>query len=183
MASNTLSTPRLLLRPFKKNDGPAVASLAGDKKIADTMISIPHPYSIEYFIEWLEKIETLLKNSAAFHFAITLKSDEKLIGSIELRDIDRVHLQAELSLWIGSDWWNTGYATESANAVIEYGFSQLGLNRIYAHRMIRNKTCESLFNKIGMRQEGILRQRVIKWGKFEDVALYAIIIDDLYEKK
>lgn len=175
----TINTLRLILRHFKKSDGPAVASLAGDRKIADTMISIPHPYTTGYFNKWHNKTKSLARTGAAFHFAITLKSDEKLIGSIELRDIDRVHLQAELSLWIGSDWWNTGYATESANAVIEYGFSQLGLNRIYAHRMIRNKTCESLFNKIGMRQEGILRQRVIKWGKFEDVALYAIIMDDL----
>ena len=178
-----ISTPRLLLRHFKKSDAPAVARIAGDRKIADTMISVPHPYTIEYFNEWLVKIDTQYKNCSAFHFAITLKSDEKLIGSIELRDIDREHLQAELSLWIGADWWNSGYATEAANAVIEYGFSNLKLNRIYAHRMIRNKTCGTLFNKISMRREGILRQRVIKWGIFEDVALYAIVKDDLKEKK
>ncbi len=179
MARNILTTQRLLLRPFKKSDGPAAASLAGDKKIADTMISVPHPYTVDYFNKWRKKTALLAKAGSAFHFAITLKSDDRLIGSIELRDIDRDHLQAELSLWIGAAFWNNGYAAEAANAVINYGFTALDLNRIYAHRMMRNSTCETLFNKIGMKQEGSLRQRVIKWGKFEDVALYAIIKEDL----
>lgn len=174
----TLKTLRLNLRPFTGSDASDVAAIAGDRKIADTMISIPHPYSVDYYNAWLDKIEAESEYGAAYHFAIVLKDGDKLIGSIELRDIDREHLQAELSIWIGSSWWNSGYATESAKKIIEHGFGDLGLNRIYAHRMIRNKTCETLFKKIGMKQEGVLRQRVIKCGIFEDVALYSIIKDD-----
>ncbi len=177
----TLFTERLILRPFSEVDGPLLIDIVNDKNIANTMISIPHPYTLEYFQEWLKKIKLEIKNSKAVHYAITQRSDGKLIGSTELRDIDPEHLQAELSLWIGQNWWNNGYAAEAARAVIELGFRNLGLNRIYAHHMIRNKSCEGLFKKIGMSREGILRQRVIKWGVFEDVGLYAIIKSD-FEK-
>ena len=176
---NTIATERLLLRPFTESDAPPVVALAGDRRIADTMISIPHPYTIEHYNQWLAAIYSAKERDRSYHFAITEKNDNKLVGSVEIRDIDSEHRQAELSLWIGTGYWNRGYASEAANAVIEFAFNRLGLNRIYAHHMMRNPACESLFKKIGMQREGILRQRVIKWNVPEDVGLYAILKDDI----
>jgi ribosomal-protein-alanine N-acetyltransferase len=63
--------------------------------------------------------------------------------------------------------------------VIQYGFEALDLNRIYAHHMARNPAAGKVLLHAGMRREGLLRQRVRKWGVFEDVVLYAILRDDL----
>jgi RimJ/RimL family protein N-acetyltransferase len=101
-----------------------------------------------------------------------------LIGSVGLRDIDREHEQAELGFWIGREWWGHGYAREAAAAVIAFGFGVLGLNRICAHHMERNPAAGRVLQAAGMQREGILRQRVRKWGAYEDVVLYAILRDD-----
>lgn len=98
-----------------------------------------------------------------------------MIGEVELRDIDREHSQAELSFWITVAQWSRGYAAEAAGAAVHYGFDELELNRIYAHHMVRNPASGEVLRKIGMKLGGVLRERVRKWGVFEDVAIHAVL--------
>lgn len=114
----------------------------------------------------------------ATNFAIRLLADGPLIGCVGLRDIDLEHQQAELGFWIGREWWGRGYAREAAAAMVQFGFDSLGLNRICAHHMVRNPAAGKVLQAVGMRQEGVLRQRVRKWGLYEDVVLYALLRDD-----
>jgi RimJ/RimL family protein N-acetyltransferase len=92
-----------------------------------------------------------------------------------LRDIDPEHGQTEMGFWIRVDFWGRGYATEAAQALLQFRFGTLKLNRIYAHHMLRNLASGRVLEKIGMKREGILRERVRKWGVYEDVAILSII--------
>jgi RimJ/RimL family protein N-acetyltransferase len=83
-----------------------------------------------------------------------------------------------MGFWIGVPSWGRGYATEVARRVVGYAFEELKLNRVYAHHMVRNPASGRVLEKVGMRREGLLRQRVRKWGVFEDVVLLAILHDD-----
>lgn len=170
-----LQTRRLRLRGFERKDAERVRELAGAREIADTTISIPHPYPSGAAERWIEVLPQLFAAGVAAHFALTCADSGELVGSIGLREIDREHSQAELGFWIGVPWWGRGYATEAARAVIRFGFEELEINRIYAHHMVRNPASGQVLRKIGMTQEGLLRQRVRKWGKFEDVVLYAAL--------
>lgn len=173
-----LETSRLLLRGFLETDLPRLLRLAGRREIADTMISIPHPYSEDYARQWLARARLEEQRGEGVHFAICEAVEDLLVGAIELRAIDTDHQQAELSFWVGVDRWGWGYATEAAARVLGYGFNQLRLNRIYAHHMLRNPASGAVLARLGLQREGILRQRVKKWGVFEDVALWAILRDD-----
>jgi [ribosomal protein S5]-alanine N-acetyltransferase len=62
--------------------------------------------------------------------------------------------------------------------LVRYGFEHLNLNRIHAHHMVRNRASGRVLQKVGMKQEGVLRQRVRKWGVFEDVVALAILRED-----
>lgn len=174
----TLLTERLLLRPFTLDDVIGVERLAGMREIADTTISIPHPYESVYAEKWIAGQPSAFAQGTAIHFAIETKDVHQLIGAIELRDIDREHSQAELSYWIGVEWWAKGFASEAAECLVGYGFEQLHLNRIYAYHMVKNPASGRVLQKIGMRQEGLMRQRVRKWGIFEDVVLYALLHEE-----
>src|SRR5208283_1719344 len=79
---------------------------------------------------------------------------------------------------IGVPFWGKGYSTEAARRVVRYAFEDLNLNRVYAHHMVRNPASGRVLEKIGMKREGLLRQRVRKWGVFEDVVWLAILQDD-----
>jgi [ribosomal protein S5]-alanine N-acetyltransferase len=174
-AQPTLETERLRLRPLRPEDAPAIARLAGKREIADTTISIPHPYSEEQAWEWIAGNVGMFAKGKFFVFGMQLKRERTLVGTIGLREIDSEHSQAELGFWVAVECWGQGYATEAARAVVNYGFEQLGLNRIYAHHMVRNPASGSVLVRIGMRREGLLRQRVRKWGVFEDVVALAVL--------
>ena len=176
-ATPTLHTTRLVLGAFTPADAADLQQLAGDREIADTTVSIPHPYDLDHALAWIGQQRRELVRGRAANFAIRLPGS-RLIGCTGLRDIDREHSQAELGFWIGRQWWGQGYAREAASAVIRFGFEQLNLNRICAHRMARNPAAGQVLRHLGMEREGVLRERVRKWGVYEDVVLYAILRED-----
>jgi [ribosomal protein S5]-alanine N-acetyltransferase len=115
-------TPRLLLRPLKLEDAPTVSRLAGRREIADTTISIPHPYSEEQARERITSHIGAKGTSKEIIFAVTLKENGQLIGSVGLRDIDRDHSRAEMGCWVAVEEWGKGYATEASSAALRFGF-------------------------------------------------------------
>lgn len=174
----TIETPRLILRPWKAGDAAALQRLAGRREIADTMISVPHPFTEEYAENWIASHAEAFARGDALHFAVALASTGPLVGAIELRAIDAEHRHAELSFWIGVEWWGQGVATEAAHAVVRLGFEQLNLNRILAFHMDRNPASGRVLEEIAMRREVLLRQCVRKWDPFEDVVLMAVLHGD-----
>ncbi|MCM3874990.1 MAG: GNAT family N-acetyltransferase [Thermoanaerobaculia bacterium] len=174
-----LQTERLGLRPVNRSDIDAILALAGDRLIADTMISIPHPLTPHDVESWIGSSDTETTHTTNRHFAARRNSDKSLVGVISLRDIDHEHRLAELSFWIGRPFWGHAYATEGARAVIGYAFTRMGLNRLQAFRMVRNEASGKVLLKLGFREEGRLRQRVVKWGVFEDVVAYGILKADV----
>ena len=171
----TLVTPRLVLRPYQQEDSDGLARLAGERAIADTTISIPHPYTTATARARISDWQIDAENRSAYHFAVCRAAAEGLIGGVELRAIDWEHLQGELSLWIGVTQQGRGYAGEALGELIGYGFEQLGLWRLYAYHMVRNPASGRVLERVGMRREGVMRDRVCKWGRFEDVVMSAIL--------
>lgn len=169
-----LTTPRLLLRGFQLEDAPRVALLAGDFEVARMLSSIPHPYEEELAVEWIQGHPNQLKCQTAIHYAILIRENNLLIGAIGLQ-FDWPNQSAELGYWIGKPYWNQGYATEAARAVLKYAFRELGLNRVEARHMTKNPASGRVMQKIGMTYEGTLRQSIYRFGNFEDAALYSIL--------
>jgi ribosomal-protein-alanine N-acetyltransferase len=175
----TIQTERLVLGAFEDAEAPELQRLAGAREIADTTLMIPHPYELAHAEQFIALQRDGVIEGHDLIFAIHRLADARLVGTVALREIDPVHLQAELGYWIGVPYWKQGYATEAARAVVELGFARLGLNRIYAHHMGRNPASGRVLERIGMQREGVLRHRVRKWGQFEDVVIYSVLRDDL----
>ena len=155
-------------------DAPDIQRLAGDRDIAATTLRIPHPYEDGMAEEWISSRQAVFDAGEGVDFAIVGRSDNSFIGSIGLM-LSQPHDSAEMGYWIGKPYWNQGYGAEAAGAVLQYGFEQLGLNRVYAAHYSRNPASGRIMQKIGMTYEGCLRQHVKKWGRFEDMEYYGIL--------
>lgn len=169
-----LETERLILRPFEVSDSERVQLLFGDRKIAETTLIVPHPFPEEKALQWIDSHKTRASDGTASIFAVALNSNNELIGTTMLR-VDKEHNRGELSYWFGVPYWGQGYATEAALTVIEYGFQQLNLNKIFAAAMTKNPSSIRVMKKLGLRYEGTFYQHVLKWGKYEDLSYYAIL--------
>ena len=173
----TLTTIRLILRPFRLEDAADIQRLAGDRAIADTTLGIAHPYEDGMAEEWIATHEALFAHEKKTIFAITRKDDGALIGAISLMSIEPGH-QAELGYWVGVPYWNAGYCTEAGRALLQYAFAELGLQRVHACHLTRNPGSGRVMQKLGMEHEGTRRRHVCKWEQFEDIELYGILADD-----
>src|SRR5437870_2908317 len=91
----TLTTARLILRPFRMEDGSEVQRLAGDRDVAATTLRIPHPYLDGMAEAWLGTLQPRYEKGEAVVFAITRKEDGTFLGAIGL-EIAREHERAEL---------------------------------------------------------------------------------------
>jgi ribosomal-protein-alanine N-acetyltransferase len=172
-----LETERLLLRPFTKADADDVQRLAGDRAIAATTLSIPHPYEDGMAEAWIAGQREVIERGESTPFAIERKCDGALIGSINLMDIQAGH-QAEFGYWVGVPYWNRGYCTEAAEAMLDFAFAKLGLVRVHARHLSRNPASGRVMQKLGMHHEGTRRHHVRKWDVLEDVELYGILLDE-----
>ena len=176
----TIESERLILRPFTLADAPEIQRLAGDWDIASTTLRIPHPYEGGMAEQWLETHQDSYDKDEAINFAITLRWDGTFMGGITLL-LDHENDAGELGYWIGKPYWNLGYMTEAAEAVVAYAFQVLELNRIWAAHFTRNPASGRVMEKIGMTHEGSLKQSIKKWGAYEDMERYGLLWTD-YER-
>lgn len=179
MLQPVIETERLTLRPFHLLDAKRVQELAGDVKIAETTLNIPHPYEDGMAEAWISTLKDSLADGKSITYAITEKNTGALVGSISLMGMNSIHRKAELGYWVGVPYWNKGYCTEAARAIVELGFKELNLNRIYALAFASNNGSWSVMEKIGMAYEGTRRQDVIKDGMPRDLKSYGILRKDL----
>jgi [ribosomal protein S5]-alanine N-acetyltransferase len=173
-----IGTARLLLRAFRTADADDVQRLAGQRSMADTTLNIPHPYDDGLAEKWISNHRDWFERRQQAVFAITLPGPpETLVGAVELR-VNRDDQRGELGYWIGMPYQRQGYASEAAQALLQFGFESWALHRITAHCFSRNLASERVLQKIGMAHEGRLRQHVRKWDVFEDIELYGILADE-----
>jgi ribosomal-protein-alanine N-acetyltransferase len=177
-AQPQLVTQRLVLRAFQMADAEAVQQLAGDRIIASTTCSIPHPYPAGAAEQWISGQPAAYAEGIGVTFAITLRKSGELVGAMGF-NVNQKNDWAEIGYWIGHPHWGRGYATEALRALIPWTFETMPLNRLQACHFTRNPASGRVMIKAGMRPEGILRQRVKKWGVFEDIAIYSILRPEL----
>jgi RimJ/RimL family protein N-acetyltransferase len=166
-----LETERLRLRPLELTDAQALYEIVSAREIAEGTLTIPHPYRPEWAAEYIASIEN--ENE----FAITLRSEGTLVGSIALT-VESEHDRGQLGYVVGVPYWGNGYATEAGRAVVGHAFEELGLNRVYAFCFSRNVASRRVLEKIGMTHEGTRRGHSFKWDEHLDEEAFGILASE-----
>lgn len=164
-------TKRLILRPFLSEDAEEISRLAGNIKIAQTTLNIPHPYSPDMARSWIATHRPGWEQKTNIAFAITHSETGQLLGAIGLQDIATT--QAELGYWVGEPYWCNGYCSEAAQAVIHFSFKKLSLNKIIAQHLTSNPASGRVMEKAKMKKVNTILDKD-RYGSLASVALYEI---------
>ena len=97
-----------------------------------------------------------------------------MLGTVSLRRYARDR-RAELGYWLAVPAWGQGIATEAVRALVDYGFREIVLARIYAQVIAGNDVSMRVLDKIGMVREGVKRQHVRKGHRLHDVTIYGLL--------
>jgi len=137
------------LRHFVVTDAPRVQVLAGEREVAESTALIPHPYPDGAAAAWIATHEPARAADAEYTYAITESGDDLLIGAIGLRPGPSEH--ESFGYWVGRPYWNRGYATAAAQAIIVLAFELLDLDELTASHLARNVASGRVMEKCGMR--------------------------------
>jgi [ribosomal protein S5]-alanine N-acetyltransferase len=176
-----LETPRLILRDFVESDLQEIQSYASDAKVVRYLPFGPNKE--EDTKNYLQREIALQRQKHREHFAlaIVLKSEKQLIGSCRISVTNSDKQEGSIGYCLARKFWKKGYATEATRTLLEFGFKQLNLHRIFATCHPENTASTRVLVKIGMRQEGYLRESEWIKGEWRDSLLYAIVVRELMQ--
>ena len=174
----TIETERLVLRALRIDDAPAIAERAGDRRVARFLIAVPTPYPVALARRWIAARIAWWRHGRGLTLAIARReAPDALIGSASLRRHARDR-RAELGYWLGADSWGRGYATEAGRALVDFGFGELALERVYAQVIAGNDASCRVLEKLGMTYEGVRRSHVRLGRRLHDLLLYGLLREE-----
>lgn len=165
-----LNTERLLLRPIRLWDVVDFYEYAQDQEWARYF----NPHTLEYCEKFVSNA-VMAPWEDSPRFSIVFNS--KVIGGMGLY-IQRTDKRAELGYSMAREHWSKGFATEAARAVVRWGFSELDLDKIYAHADAGNQRSWNVMEKLGMTREGVFRSHSLVRGKRRDDVQYGILKEE-----
>ena len=147
-----LRTERLVLRPFRLGDADDVFEYASDPEWPRYLPGIPDPYTRRHAHEFVAR-GVLASWATNPTFAIVL--DSRVIGGTGLT-VQAENEVGALGYAIAKAHWGKGLTTEAAQAVVDWGFEQHRLAKVYAVADLRNQASWRVMEKLGMTREGVL---------------------------
>lgn len=159
------------LRPWKISDLANLVKYGNNSRVAANMTDgFPHPYTEQAGVAFIERvsIDTPLK-------VLAITYNDEAIGSVgifPLQDIFRKN--AELGYWIAEPFWNKGVATKAIGLMVNYGFDNFDLTRIFARPFGTNIGSQRALEKAGFILEARFENTFFKNGEFKDELVYAV---------
>lgn len=178
----TLTTARLVIRPFEAADIDATVAACQDPEIP-LWTPVPSPYGREHAKRFIESTcPAGWRENAAYTFAAVTKGTGALVGAVGLHrrapgnTPDR---QVELGYWTAKEHRGAGLTTEAARAVVRWAFTDLGVERVEWLAQAGHEASRSVALKVGFRMEGTLRAKIVHRGARHDAWVGSLLPSDL----
>ncbi len=176
----TIETERLHLRPWRREDVEDLYAYAKNPNVGPNAGWKPHESlqeSQDILQGWLNEDET-----KSCTWAIVPKETGHVSGSIALEeDGRRLHVPGCRSMGyvLAQEAWGKGYMTEAAQAVLSYGFQEMGLSLIAIDHYPHNQRSRRVIEKCGFHYEGLLRQGALLYdGTRQDLCCYSMTAEE-----
>jgi ribosomal-protein-alanine N-acetyltransferase len=169
-----LKTDRLVLRKTEMTDAPAMFVQRSDPRIMKYLDRKPCE-TVEEAAAFIRMITDNLDNNNGISWAITTHDSDEMIGSIAIWRIVKEHYRGELGYVLLPDYQRKGLMHEALNAVIAYGFTDMGLHSLEANINPDNAASQKLLERHGFVREAYFKENYYSNGRFLDSAIYSLI--------
>jgi len=168
-----LKTERLLLRRLERTDANEMFFLRSNENVLRYIGREPAK-TIAEAEEFINKINKVIDENESILWGITfLNEPSTIIGTICLWNFKKEHYRGEVGYILHPDHWRKGIMKEAINAIVDYGFTVLGLHSIEALLNPENIASSSVLESTGFIKEGHLKESFYFKGNFKDEAIYS----------
>lgn len=169
-----LETERLRLEPLALTDVSQLIPLMDDREVM-AYWDVPAIDEPELVAAIVENQVAAMTAGVALHWTLRSLADDAFLGCCSLSEIDRWHKRGEVGFVLGRGAWGQGYALEAMQAVVAYAATS-GLRKLAARTHLGNRRSDMLLEKLGFRQEGLLRGHVLRDGDRRDCRLFGLLL-------
>ncbi len=167
-----LTTERLNLRELRNDDAPALFAMRSDERVM-RHIGRPRATTLADAEELIVTIARDRNENNGITWALTIKGNDTLIGTIGFYRMQKEHFRAEVGYMMHTDHWRKGLMGEALDAVVAQAFKGFGLHSIEAVTDPENTASNRLLARHGFLREGLFRENFFWNGKFYDSAVWS----------
>ncbi len=179
MLENVLRGEKVFIRAVEREDLKKRAEWINDPVVQRTL-NFQYPMSHAKMQKWFDHV---IGDYSRRDFSIFTIEDNKYIGFGGLTNIDNQARKAELYASIGEkEYWKSGFALDAWKVIANFGFVELGMNKIYGYQLTYNRAVRKVAEEMGGTVEGILRQDIYAHGEYRDRAVVAMLRSEWFAK-
>ncbi len=170
-----LYTQRLILREFVPADWNAVLAYQRDPRYLRYYAWTDRtPDDVQRFVRMFIE-QQAEQPRRKFQLAVTLRTSGQLIGNCGIRQASAGSREADIGYELSPEHWGHGYATEAACAIVQFGFVELNVHRIWSWCIADNVASAHVLEKLGLKLEGRLREKEYFKGRWWDTLVYGLL--------
>jgi RimJ/RimL family protein N-acetyltransferase len=169
-----LTTEKLKLRQIMREDVHEIFFLRSDKDVLKYLDRDPAT-SIQDAYQWIDMITDSLKKNDVVTWGVTMRNENKLIGTITFWNIRKEHFRAEIGYTLHPAFQKQGLMQEAMTKVLDYGFNKLNLHSVEANVNPGNAASIRLLEKNNFKREAYFKESWFYNGRFIDSAVYSLI--------
>lgn len=176
-----LETKRIRLRLIKREDLNEILEWRKTRAAIESFFT--HPVlNLDLQNKWYDN---QLSDKSEINFIIEHLDTETAIGMIALVDINHMQRTCEWGrLIVGNkEYLGNQYGQEAVELLLDYGFNYLNMHKITCTALATNERVIKLYKKIGFKIEGQLRKHIFKAGKYLDVILFGMLIEEYIKRE
>lgn len=166
---------KIYLRPLDRSDAPVIVPWVNDQDVLRTLM-LYRPVTLHAEEEFIEESA---RDERQLVLGIALRQSDQLIGATGLNQIDFKDSHANFGIFIGmKSEWGKGYGTEATYLIVDFAFKTLNLNRVSLRVYEYNQRGIRVYEKLGFKREGILRQEHYHDGRRWDTLIMAVLREE-----
>lgn len=173
-----LTTPTLLLRPFRRRDvAPLLEAVA--ESLPDLLPWLPWArpgYDRADSVAFIRESIAAWRDGRAYDFTIRPRVEPvRHLGNVSIWATDRSRLVGEIGYWVRSSETGKGIATQATARIAELAFTEMGMHRVTLRIAVGNRASERVAEKLGFAREGLLRQELRVGGVWMDHTAWGLL--------
>ena len=174
-----LTTERLTLRTFRREDLPLYASLNAHPDVVRYLGGAPlSRRDSDEIAEWANEVN---ERERIGLIAVERTADGTFLGMCGLHHQSSMPDHVEVAWRLAPEYWGHGYATEAATAWLDYGFDVLNLTEIISMTDAANDRSLAVMRRLGMRFDRI--EEIEDEGVLFEALIHVITADEWRERR
>jgi ribosomal-protein-serine acetyltransferase len=169
--------PDAVLRPFRASDAAELTkAIAANREHLARWLPWAESHSFEDSVSYLARKRAQIEADDGFEGAIVL--DGRIVGGAGFHGVDWINRSTSIGYWLAAEAVGRGLVSGTVRALLDHAFGVWDLHRVVIEAVVDNARSRAIPERLGFREEALLREAKLIRGRYEDAVLYSMLASE-----